>query len=91
MTVSTRAAEHRADDPEMIRAGEPLLETVVTEAAQRPRRYEPRRRELSASMAAPRKAAGAIVGAVATRWMRGLFDQLKEVPAAACGGDVVRA
>jgi len=69
----------------LIHAGEPLLTTVLIEAARRLRRYEPRWRELSASMAARRKAAGAIVGAVANRWLRGLFHQLKQVPAAACG------
>lgn len=91
VTPRNASSGQRVADAGMIRAGDPLLKTVVIEAAQRLRRYEPRWRELSASMAARGKATGAIVGAVANRWLRGLFHQLKEVPAAACGGEVARA
>jgi len=70
-------------------SGAPPLKTMVIEAAQRLRRYEPRWRESSASMAAHGKAAGAIVGAVANRWLRGLLHKFKEAPAAACGREAM--
>src|SRR5262249_23309121 len=65
------------------RAGARQLKAVVIEAAQRLRRYEPRWRGLSEAMAARGKAASVIVGAVANRWLRTLFHQMKELPAAA--------
>lgn len=83
VTPRNASSGERVADSGMIRAGDPQLKSVVIEAAQRLRRYEPRWRELSASMAARGKPTSVIVGAVANRWLRGLYHQLKELPAAA--------
>ena len=64
----------------MIKAGDPQLKSVVIEAAQRLRRYEPRWRELSESMAQRGKPTSVIIGAIANRWLRGLYHAMKEAP-----------
>src|SRR5262249_61457867 len=67
VTPRNASSGQRVADSGMIRAGDPQLKTVVIEAAQRLRRYEPRWRGLSEAMAARGKAASVIVGAVANR------------------------
>jgi transposase len=83
VTPRNASSGQRVADSGMIKAGDPQLKSVVVEAAQRLRRYEPRWQELSASMAARGKPASVIVGAVANRWLRGLYHQMKELPMAA--------
>lgn len=83
VTPRNASSGERCADAGMIKAGDPQLKGVIIEAAQRLRRYEPRWRELSASMGARGKAGSVITGAVANRWVRGLFYQMKELPAAA--------
>lgn len=83
VTPRNASSGERMADSGMIKAGDPQLKTVVIEAAQRLRRYEPRWRAMSESMAARGKATSVIVGAVANRWMRGLYHQMKGLPMAA--------
>ncbi len=83
VTPRNASSGQRTGSAGMIKAGDPQLKSVVVEAAQRLRRYEPRWRELSDSMAARGKPASVIVGAVANRWLRGLYHAMKEVPMAA--------
>jgi transposase len=83
VTPRNASSGERVADSGMIRAGDPQLKTVVIEAAQRLRRYEPRWRELSLSMAERGKPASVIIGAVANRWLRGLYHQMKVLPMAA--------
>jgi len=83
VTPRNASSGQRVADSGMIKAGDPQLKSVVIEAAQRLRRYEPRWRELSASMVARGKPASVITGAVANRWLRGLYHQMKEMPMAA--------
>lgn len=83
VTPRNASSGQRVADSGMIKAGDPQLKSVVIEAAQRLRRYEPRWRELSSSMAARGKSTGVIIGAVANRWLRGLYHQMKELPMAA--------
>jgi transposase len=83
VTPRNASSGQRVADSGMIKAGDPQLKSVVIEAAQRLRRYEPRWRELSDAMAARGKPASVIIGAVANRWLRGLFHQMKELPLAA--------
>ena len=83
VTPRNASSGQRVADSGMIKAGDPQLKSVVIETAQRLRRYEPRWRELSESMAARGKPASVIVGAVANRWLRGLYHQMKELPMAA--------
>lgn len=83
VTPRNASSGQRVADSGMIKAGDPQLKGVVIEAAQRLRRYEPRWRELSASMAARGKPASVIVGAIANRWLRSLYHDMKEVASAA--------
>lgn len=83
VTPRNASSGQRVADSGMIKAGDPQLKSVVIEAAQRLRRYEPRWQELSTSMAARGKPTGVIIGAVANRWLRGLYHQMKELPMAA--------
>ncbi len=68
----------RQADAGLIKAGNPQLRTVLMEAAHRLRRYEPRWRALSLSLSRRGKPNSVIVAAVANRWVRQLFHQLKE-------------
>ncbi|MBX3382237.1 MAG: IS110 family transposase [Phycisphaeraceae bacterium] len=81
VTPRNASSGQRVADSGMIRAGDPLLKTVVIEAAQRLRRYEPRWRALSDAMASRGKPTSVIVGAIANRWLRGLFHQIKHLSA----------
>lgn len=51
-------------------------------AVHRLRRYEPRWQQLSESMLARGKPVSVIIGAVANRWLRGLYHQMKGLPMA---------
>ena len=82
VTPRNASSGQRVADAGMVRAGDPLLKSVVVEAAHRLRRYEARWRALSESMERRGKATSVIVGAIANRWMRGLFHEMKEVPTA---------
>lgn len=84
VTPRNASSGQRVADAGMVRAGDSQLKNVVIEAAQRLRRYDPRWRGLSDAMLARGKPASVIVGAVANRWVRWLYHQMKEnTPAAA--------
>jgi transposase len=83
VTPRNASSGQRVADSGMIKAGDPQLKHVVIEAAHRLRRYEPRWRELSESMAARGKPRCVIIGAIANRWMRKLYHQMKQLPMAA--------
>ncbi len=67
----------------LIRAGNPQLRAMLMEAAQRLRRFEPRWPAFSAALEARGKKRCVAVAAVANRWMRGLFHELREFSPAA--------
>jgi transposase len=71
----------RMADSGLIKAGDDLLKSVLIEAAHRLRRYDPRWKELSQELAGRGKHGSVIAAAVANRWVRGLFHQMKEEPA----------
>lgn len=83
VTPRNASSGQRTADSGMIKAGDPQLKTVIVEAAQRLRRFEPRWRELFESMAARGKPRAVIIGAIANRWMRGLYHQMKQTAIAA--------
>ncbi len=84
VTPMNASSGERVADAGMIKAGDPQLKSVVIEAAQRLRRYDPRWRELGDAMRARGKPASVVVGAVANRWVRWLYHQMKQdLPAAA--------
>lgn len=83
VTPRNASSGQRMADSGMIKAGDPQLKSVVIEAAHRLRRYEPRWRAFSESMHARGKPASVVVGAIANRWLRGLYHQMKGLPMAA--------
>lgn len=79
VTPRNASSGQRVGDAGLIRAGDPLLKTVLIEAAHRLRRYDPRWAELSRRLQERGKPTSVAVAAVANRWTRWLFHQLKEV------------
>ena len=77
VTPRNASSGQRMADSGMIKAGDPQLKSVVIEAAHRLRRYEPRWQKLSESMHARGKPVSVIIGAVANRWLRGLYHQMR--------------
>jgi len=73
----------RQADAGLIRAGSPLLRMIVMEAAHRLARYQPHWRALKAALVARGKPAGVAVAAVANRWVRRLFHEVRPVALAA--------
>lgn len=82
VTPRNASSGQRVADSGMVKAGDPQLKSVVIEAAHRLRRYEPRWKEYSAALAARGKPTSVIIGAVANRWLRGLYHMMKELPMA---------
>lgn len=78
VTPRNASSGDRQADGGLIRAGDPLLKTVVIEAAHRLRRYDARWSSFAAGLTARGKPTGVVVAAVANRWMRWLHHQLKE-------------
>jgi transposase len=73
----------READSGLIRAGNPLLRTMVIEAAHRVARYQPRWRALKAALISRGKPPSVAVAAVANRWMRWLFHHVQPAALAA--------
>jgi len=73
----------RQADAGLIKAGSPLLRTVLIEAAHRLARYQPRWRALKAALVGRGKPASVAVAAVANRWLRWLFHQAQPAALAA--------
>jgi transposase len=67
----------RQADAGLIKAGNPELRRVLTEAAHRLIRYEPRWQALASAMKKRGKPVPLIVAAVANRWVRTLHHQLE--------------
>lgn len=78
VTPRNASSGQRVTDAGLIRAGDPLLKGVLIEAGHRLRRYEPRWEKLSEELKARGKPVSVISAAIANRWMRWLFHQLKE-------------
>jgi transposase len=73
----------RQADAGLIKAGNPELRRVLTEAAHRLVRYEPRWQKLASAMKKRGKPIPLVVAAVANRWVRTLFHQLERYALAA--------
>lgn len=69
----------RQADAGLIVSGNRLLKSVLIEAAQRLRRLDPRWKALGDRLAAAGKCGSVVAAAVANRWVRLLFHQLREV------------
>ena len=68
---------NRQADAGLIRAGNPQLRAVIIQAAHRLKRYEPRWRALAERLRHRGKPGSVIAAAVANRWMRSLYHQVK--------------
>jgi transposase len=73
----------RQADAGLIKAGNPELRRVLTQAAHRLMRYEPRWQQVACQMKQRGKPTPLVVAAVANRWMRTLYHQLKSYGLAA--------
>lgn len=80
LTPRNASSGERVADAGLIKAGDRLLKSVLVEAAQRLRRFEPRWKELSQKMEGRGKATSLIIAAVANRWVRALHHQMTEEP-----------
>lgn len=67
----------RQADAGIVKAGNPELRRVLTEAAQRLKNYEPRWIKLAAQLQERGKPKALIVAAVANRWVRGLYHRME--------------
>jgi len=68
---------NRQADAGLIRAGNPQLRAVILQAAHRLKRYDPRWRALATRLRRRGKPGSVIAAAVANRWMRSLYHQVK--------------
>ena len=68
---------NRQADAGLIRAGNPQLRAVILQAAHRLKRYDPRWRTLALRLRRRGKPGSVIAAAVANRWMRSLYHQVK--------------
>lgn len=82
LTPRNASSGERTADAGLIRAGDPLLKSVLIEAAHRLRRYVPRWREFSDALRTRGKPGSVIVAAVANRWVRWLYHRMQELAAA---------
>jgi transposase len=78
VTPRNASSGERVADAGLIKAGDPLLKSVLIEAAHRLRRREPRWSAFSAGLSARGKPVSVIVAAIANRWVRWLYHQMKE-------------
>lgn len=69
----------RQADLGLIHAGNPMLKSILIEAAHRLARHEPRWREMYQGMLARGGHKNVALAAVANRWMRWLFHQMKQI------------
>jgi transposase len=84
LTPCNASSGKRQGDSGLVHAGNPMLKSILIEAAHRLARHEPRWRALYRRLRAQGKVACVALAAVANRWMRTLFHQMKTLePAAA--------
>lgn len=67
----------RQADAGLIKAGNPQLRATIIEAAHRLARFEPRWHALQEELLARGKPKCLVIAAIANRWVRGLYHQLK--------------
>lgn len=79
VTPRNASSGQRVADGGLIRAGDPLLKTVLVEAGHRLRRLDPRWTAFSKQLESRGKPVSVIVAAIANRWVRWLYHQVKNV------------
>lgn len=83
LTPRNSSSGERVADAGLVKAGDPSLKTVLIQAAHRLQRHDRRWAELAGQLRGRGKPAGVATAAVANRWVRWMWHQLKEVPMAA--------
>lgn len=78
VTPRNASSGQRTADAGLVRAGDPLLKSVLIEAAHRLRRHDPRFAAFSGKLRERGKPVSVIVAAIANRWVRAMYHQLKE-------------
>lgn len=82
ITPRNASSGGRGGEAGLIKAGDPLLKSVLIEAAHRLKRNEPRWKALAERLLARGKRKSVVAAAIANRWVRALFHQMQEEPAA---------
>jgi transposase len=77
LTPCNASTGRRVADAGLIHAGNPMLKSILIEAAHRLTRHEPRWRDLYRRLRGNGKVACVALAAVANRWMRTLFHEMK--------------
>lgn len=83
LTPRNASSGQRQADAGLIKAGNPQLRATLIEAAHRLMRFDPRWRSFTARLLQAGKPKSVIGAAVANRWMRWLYYQVREVKSAA--------
>jgi transposase len=83
LTPCNASSGNRQADSGLVNAGNPMLKSILIEAAHRLARHEPRWRELYRRLRGAGKPACVALAAVANRWMRTLFHQMRTLEPAA--------
>lgn len=78
LTPKNASSGERVADAGLIKAGDPQLKTVVIQAAQRLKQHHPKWKALATRLLDNGKPKGVVTAAVANRWLRWLFHQMKE-------------
>jgi transposase len=81
LTPRNASSGTRQADAGLINAGNRILRAALMEAAHRLKRYTPRWKDFAATLAARGKPSSVITAAVANRWVRGLFHELRKMAA----------
>lgn len=81
LTPRNVSSGERVADAGLIRAGEPVLKTVLIQVAHSLRRWSPRWRAMGRRLEDKGKARSVVIGAIANRWVRWLHhEMLRETP-----------
>jgi transposase len=78
VTPRNASSGERVADSGLVKAGNPLLKTVLMEMSHNIRRYDTRWAMFATKLIARGKPASVVVAAVANRWVRYLFHQMRE-------------
>lgn len=81
LTPCNASSGARQADAGLIAAGNPTLRAALMAAAHRLKRLTPRWRAFAAALAARGKPKSVVTAAVANRWLRGLFHELRTLAA----------
>jgi transposase len=76
VTPRNASSGERVADAGLVRAGDPLLKTMVIQVAHRVRRHSPRWSSLGDRLAAEGKPTCVVIGAIANRWVRALHHEM---------------